>query len=127
MIIKYKPYIGRIFYLKKNKIIPGSEDKFARTRKHYKNFETFGEACLIVDETNTRVQVTTIIEGKMLWIAKFFLAKEIFNVSNKNHDEANQIANKLIEFSIKELQPSKELNNLLKDAAITIKQLISKK
>lgn len=127
MTIPFKPYIGRIFSLKKTKIIPASEDKFAKTRKHYKNVETFGEVCLVVDETNTRVQVTTITEGKMLWIGKFFLAKEIVNDSTKNFDHADDIANKLVDFSTKETYDVQELRWLLLEAAKIIKQFTIKR
>ena len=123
----FKPYIGRIFSLKKTKLIPASEDKFARTRKHYKNVETFGEGCLIVDETNTRVLVTTITEGKMLWIGKFFLAKEIAQDLSKNTDHAENIANKLVDFSTKEEYNVQELRSLLLDAAKIIKQFTIKR
>lgn len=123
----YKPYIGRIFYLKKTKIIPASEDKFARTRKHYKNSETFGEICLVVDETNTRVQVTTISEGKLLWIGKFFLAKEVVYEHTKKHDYIEKIANKLVDLSIKEGYNNIETKKLLLEAANIIKQFLNKK
>lgn len=123
----YKPYIGRIFCLKKTKLIPASEDKFARTRKHYKNVETFGEACLIVDETNTRVQVTTISEGKMLWIGKFFLSREVAHDLVKNQDHMDNIANKLVDFSTKETYNVQELRQLLIEAAKIIKQFTIKR
>lgn len=127
MNLPFKPYIGRIFSLKKTKVIPASEDKFARTRKHYKNVETFGEACLIVDETNTRVQVTTISEGRLLWIGKFFLSKEIVHDSTKNFDHADEVANKLVDFATKETYNVPELKQLLIEAAKIIKQLTIKR
>lgn len=123
----FKPYIGRIFSLKKTKVIPASEDKFARTRKHYKNAETFGEVCLIVDETNTRVLVTTITEGKMLWIGKFFLAREVVHDSTKKYDYADEVANKLVDFSTKETYNAQELRQLLIEAAKIIKQFTIKR
>jgi tRNA/tmRNA/rRNA uracil-C5-methylase (TrmA/RlmC/RlmD family) len=125
MTPKYKPYVGRIFSLKKTKVIPASEDMHAKTRKHYKNQETFGEICLVVDETNTRVKVTTITE-KLLWIGKFFLAKEIEEETYKNQNYINDFANKLINLSTTSGYNEAEAKKLFLEAGKLIKQLISK-
>lgn len=125
MTPKFKPYVGRIFSLKKTKVIPASEDVHAKTRKHYKNKETFGEVCLVVDETNTRVKVTTITE-KLLWIGKFFLAKEIEEESFKRQDYVNELANKLIDLSTSNTYNEVEMKKLLLEAGKVIKQLINR-
>lgn len=120
----FKPYIGRLFTLKKTKLIPASEDKFARNRKFYNNLETFSKGCLVVDETNTRVNIVTILDGKNLWISKFFLYKELKQPELSNKDYINEIGNKLIKFSKQDDFASiEELQELLLEAGKIIKNL----
>lgn len=73
---KYKIYIGRIFILRKHKIIPASIEKKFGNRIFYESRKTFGEAVCILDETNSKAQVTTL-SGTVLWIPKYYLHKEI--------------------------------------------------
>jgi len=73
---KYKSYLGRIFILRKHKLIPASTEKKFGKRFLYEAAKTFGEAVYILDETNSKVQVTTL-SGTILWIPKYYLHKEI--------------------------------------------------
>jgi hypothetical protein len=92
---QYKIYTGRTFILRKHNLIPASKDRKARTRKIYKGKERFGEACLVLDETNSRVKITTL-DGNPMWISKFYLLKEIVSDSFKDYDYITALANELI-------------------------------
>lgn len=70
----YKPFIGRIFSLRKHKTIPGY--KFNKSNRQKFSANDFGEVVLILDETNSTVKVCDA-EGGGIWISKFFLHKEI--------------------------------------------------
>jgi len=92
---QYKIYTGRTFILRKHKTIPASLDKKAKTRKYYNTREVFGEACLVMDETNSRVKITTLI-GRTLWISKFYLHKEIVANLFENYDYISKLAHELV-------------------------------
>ena len=92
---KYKSYVGRTFLLRKHAEIPASTDKKANTRKNYNRVETFGDACLVLDETNTRVQVTAL-DTTFLWISKFYLHKELVGQKFREHDYIVDLSDKLL-------------------------------
>ena len=90
---KYKSYLGRIFILRKHKLIPASTEKKFGKRILYEAAEIFGEVVYILDETNSKVQVTTP-SGKMLWIPKYYLYKEVES-QNLNDSLSKNIINEL--------------------------------
>jgi len=92
---KYKSYVGRTFLLRKHRDIPGSDDKQAKQRKNYDRIQTFGDACLVVDEINTRVKITTL-NGSCLWVSKFYLHKELVGQQFKDHDYVVDLSAKLL-------------------------------
>jgi hypothetical protein len=94
---KYKSYVGRLFFLRKHKIIPASLDQKAKTRKDYDRIETFGDACLVLDETNTRVKIVAA-GNKILWISKFYLHKEVIDKDLEQHDSITALLETLIGF-----------------------------
>ena len=93
---QYKSYVGRTFLLRKHAEIPASSDKKAQGRHMCDRFETFGDACLVLDETNTRVQVTTSEGGRFLWISKFYLHKELIGKKFYDHDYVLDLSDKLL-------------------------------
>jgi len=92
---RYKSYVGRTFILRKHKNIPASTDQQAKNRKSYDREEIFGEACMVVDETNSRVRITTLSHG-FLWISKFYLHKELVGQYFKDHDYVVDLSERLI-------------------------------
>ena len=80
---KYKIYKGRIFLLRKKNLIPTTINKIIGREKPFlhKTKEIFGEAVFIYDETNTKIQVSTL-NGIFVWIPKNCLLKEIEMNSN---------------------------------------------
>lgn len=92
---KYKSYVGRTFLLRKHAEIPASKDKHAKNRANYSRTEVFGDACLVLDETNTRVKVTAI-EAPFLWISKFYLHKELVGKNFHDHDYVVDLTDKLL-------------------------------
>jgi len=75
---KYKIYKGRIFILRKKKLIPGTNSEISGRDKviFFERTKTFGEAVFVYDETNSKVKVTTI-NGKHIWIPKNCLLIEL--------------------------------------------------
>lgn len=92
---KYKTYVGRVFILRKYKQIPGSRSKIAGKREYFNRKETFGDACMVLDETNSKVKVTCLGK-KFLWIPKYFLHKELQNSCLKTIDVITELTNKLV-------------------------------
>ena len=100
---KYKIYVGRIFILRKHKLIPASTEKKYGKRFLYDATQTFGEAVYILDETNSKVQVTTASGSLLLWIPKYFLHKEITNQHMNNINsitKINELSNELISSNV---------------------------
>lgn len=95
LLPKYKSYIGRAFTLRKNWELPASTDKKAQTRRFYKRDEILAEACLVVDETNTRVKVTGK-DSRFYWISKFYLHKELVGSAFEDHDYVVDLTDKLL-------------------------------
>lgn len=122
LVSQYKIYTGRTFILRRHKLIPASKDRKARTRKIYKGKEKFGEACLVLDETNSRVKITTL-DGNPMWISKFYLLKEIVSDSFKDYDYITTLANDLTESEDSKLQ---EAGKALKQYADTLKPINKK-
>ena len=75
---EYKVYIGRLFILRKcEKISASRTKKFGcESRTDYLTKETFGDAVMILDETNSKVLVTTLLTTP-LWVAKYYLYREV--------------------------------------------------
>lgn len=118
---KYKSYIGRVFLLRKHKLIPASlERKAGRRREYFDRMETFGDACLVFDETNARVKVTRL-EGGFLWISKFYLHKEVTSSNFSNYDYITSLIDKLFN-TAKDIQSNKEQQELLHEVAQALKQ-----
>ncbi len=92
---EYKIYTGRLFSLRKCKDIHAAKTKLngCGTRKHYDRESTctFGDAVFILDESNAKVCVTTLL-GQPLWIAKYFLHKELNNSKDKQKRKNQLIA-----------------------------------
>jgi len=85
---RYKPFIGRIFSLRKHKKIPAYFTHNG-TKMLY-TLDKFGEAVLVLDETNTRARVV-ILGGGAVWIPKFFLHKEIKNGEFQKADTISEL------------------------------------
>lgn len=92
---KYKSYVGRTFVLRKHELMPVADDEKAKNRRLCKRKKVFGDACLILDETNTRVKVTTL-NSSHLWISKFYLHKELSGKQFKEHDYVLDLSDKLL-------------------------------
>lgn len=95
---KYKSYVGRTFILRKHAQVPASDDKLAKNRKLFDRYETFGDACLVLDESNTRVKIPTL-DNRFLWISKFYLHKELIGQRFKDHDYVVDLTDKLLSLS----------------------------
>lgn len=101
LLAKYKPHTGRTFTLRKNKLVPAytagrsshNEKQFLLTRT-----EAFGDAVLVLDETNTRVCVTTV-SGTALWIQKYFLHKEVPSKLRSGIDTMSECVVSILEIS----------------------------
>lgn len=91
---RFKPFIGRMFTLRKHKVIPGYPLVPNRNRTEYTS-DHFGEIVLVLDETNTRVRVCDH-EGGAVWIPKFFLHKEIKNGEFANVDALSECVQELL-------------------------------
>lgn len=91
---RYKPFIGRMFSLRKHKVIPGYPHVPDRERTEYPR-EHFGDIVLVLDETNTRVRVCDH-EGSAIWIPKFFLHKEIKNGEFMDVDALSECVQELL-------------------------------
>lgn len=98
ILSKYKSYVGRTFLLRLHKEIPASDDKKAKGRQNYDRYDTFGDACLVLDETNTRVKIPTLDE-RFLWISKFYLHKELVGKKFRDHDFVVDLSEKLLNLS----------------------------
>ena len=81
--------------------------------------ETFGDSCLILDETNSKVKVTCL-DGSSLWIPKYFLHKEITSQLNKP-DNINKLVDKIIKNPSLTTNDVKEISGLLKEYADCLK------
>ena len=91
---RYKPFIGRMFSLRKHKVIPGYPNVPDKERTKYPR-EHFGEIVLVLDEANTRVRVCDQ-NGSAVWIPKFFLHKEIRNGEFANVDALSERVQELL-------------------------------
>ena len=80
--IKFKPMIGKIFLLRKNKTIPYYSNPSSNC-EGYLSRELFGDGVLILDESNTRVQIINQ-KNQPIWIGKYYLHKEIETTKNNN-------------------------------------------
>ena len=94
-LYKFKPFVGRVFFLRKNKNIFVSTEKKHGVQTLQNTTETFGEAVYVYDETNTRVQVTNL-SGRFLWIPKYNLGKECDNPNTINKDEISRLVTDLL-------------------------------
>lgn len=72
-----KSYVGRVFALRKRAKITGSLSQKDGNATNYLRSD-FGDAVLVLDETNTKVRVFKK-DGFAIWIPKYFLLKEITN------------------------------------------------
>lgn len=70
-----KSYVGRVFALRKRAKITGSLSHKDGSATNYHRSD-FGDAVLVLDETNTKVRVFKK-DGFAIWIPKYFLLKEI--------------------------------------------------
>lgn len=89
---RFKPFIGRFFTLRQHKEIPCFHNNKERVKV---DLADFGEAVLVIDESNTRVKVT-LTTGSFVWIPKFFLHKEIKNGLFKNVDGVSESIQELL-------------------------------
>jgi len=116
--LKYKPFVGRMFSIRKHKTITGYPvtPNVNRTKYTHKDF---GDIVLIFDETNTQVRVTDR-NGKVVWIPKFFLLSEIKNSQFQKIDTITEFVNKFISLSVdakvlldNDIVDKKELSDVL--------------
>ena len=96
---EYKIYTGRLFALRKSKTIEASNTKTYGdpSRSTYNNVETFGAAVLVLDESNAKVLVTSLIQTP-LWIAKYHLYEEIDPPDDK--EKINILIDMLVDSSV---------------------------
>lgn len=90
---KFKPHVGRMFYLKKVKVIeaynvpyPG----FGDGRHLLDRKKDMSSLVMVLDESNTRVMIT-VLDGVALWISKACLGNEFKNKANSSCDMINQL------------------------------------
>lgn len=83
--IKFKPMIGKIFLLRKNKTIPYYSNPSSNC-EGYLARESLGDGVLILDESNTRVQIISQ-KNEPIWIGKYYIHKEIETGKNNNKIE----------------------------------------
>ena len=117
---KYKIYLGRVFFLRKYEQIPASVSKLAGKRESFLRTETFGDSCLVLDETNSKVRVTCL-DGSSLWIPKYFLHKEITNYAISEPDSINELVDRIIKNPSLGSDDVKEVARLLKEYADCLK------
>ena len=113
---KYKSYQGRIFILRKHKMISASTEKKFGKRFFYDATKTFGEAVFILDETNSKAQVTTLC-GTILWIPKYYLHKEI---------ESNNLNDSFTKSKLNELSSELLASNMPNASKMSIVGLLKK-
>lgn len=90
---KFKPHVGRMFYLKKVKNIeaysvpyPGYGDgRHVLDRK-----KDMSSIVMVLDESNTRVMIT-VLDGVALWISKSCLGNEFKNKMNTRRDTLDEL------------------------------------
>lgn len=119
---KYKIYLGRVFFLRKYENIPASASKLAGETRKFVRTETFGDSCLVLDESNSKVKVTCL-DGSFLWIPKYFLHKEITNRKINKPDYINKLVDKIIKNPVLTTNDVKEVTGLLKEYADCLKRL----
>lgn len=120
---RYKPFVGRMFTLRKHKVIPGYPSVPNRNRTEYTS-DHFGEIVLVLDETNTRVRVCDH-EGSAIWIPKFFLHKEIKNGEFTNVDALSECVQNLLTMAedMKERNKGKVVETSLEDFEVYVNEL----
>jgi hypothetical protein len=94
---KYKPFIGRLFTIRKHQSIPGYVDTDDTNQKQSLNHDEIGDAALILDETNSRVKITT--KDLPVWIPKFYLHDEIISEDFETNDQLCDIIYRLLQIS----------------------------
>ena len=83
--IKFKPMIGKIFLLRKNKTIPYYSNPQSNC-EGYLSRDLLGDGVLILDESNTRVQIINQ-RSEAIWIGKYYLHKELETDIKNNKNE----------------------------------------
>lgn len=74
---EYKVYTGRLFTLRKHNTMYATTTKKVGcpSRTSYTKADTFGDVVFVLDETNSKVLVSSLLKTPM-WIAKYYLYKE---------------------------------------------------
>lgn len=90
---KYKSFLGRIFSIRKHKVIPASRTESGERLGMTPN--QLGEAVLVLDENNTRVKVC-VAEGGVAWIPKFYLHEEMTNSEFHSVDDLTETIQELL-------------------------------
>jgi hypothetical protein len=99
---KFKPHVGRLFQLRKVKQLEGysiGRPLFGDGHRILERKKHLGDSVLVLNESNTRVCVTTI-DGTAIWIAKYYLLKEIKNGNTKPEDVIEHVVNSLSSLSL---------------------------
>lgn len=97
---KFKIYTGRIFLLRNKKYIPCTLSKvIGRERMLYLSNKEFGEGVFVYDETNSRVQIIKN-DGKLVWIPKNCLLKELETDSFELKNNINELIQDLLKTNL---------------------------
>jgi len=102
--------IGKIFLLRKNKTIPYYSNPKSNC-EGYLSRDVLGDGVLILDESNTRVQIINQ-RSEAIWIGKYYLHKELeTDIKNNKHDLLFDIIEQTSQLCLKTHQ--KELQLIL--------------
>ncbi len=111
---KYKPFVGRIFTLRNHETIPTRFENLPNKRDLAR--EKFGEAVFVLNEDNSRAQVTTV-DGHPAWIPKFYLHKEISNTQFEDCDNMADVIDELLSIATNIKQDIQEKENFIETEA----------
>lgn len=98
---KFKPHVGRLFKLRKVEQMEGysiGRPSFGDGQRVLDRKKHLGDSVLVVDESNTRVCVATT-DGTCIWIAKYYLLKEIKSENNKPEDIVEHVTKEILSIS----------------------------
>lgn len=98
---KFKPHVGRLFRLRKVEYMEGysvGRPSFGDGQRVLERKKQLGEIVLVIDESNTRVCVATT-DGTTVWIAKYYLLKEIKSGGSKPEDVVEQVTKEILNLS----------------------------
>lgn len=132
---KFKPHVGRIFHLRKTRLISiYKQGKASATdgERVVEREEVLGRSVLVLDETNTRICVTAV-DGTAIWIQKYYLHKEMLSDTSSIDDNISDVVVHLMHLSknlrtdrVNSLEEQNALCKEIEKIAITLRATADK-